>query len=182
MGRDKAFLSWQGQTLLGRALKVTRAVASSATIVGARSKFLFYGAVAEDVYAERGPLGGIHAALQATDQELNLVLAVDLPFVSPSLLTYLIERARGTPALAIVPRLDAGWEPLCAVYRKPFATLAEAALQQGQNAIHPLLEGSDDGACVHAISERELSDSGFPARMFQNINTTTDLESLRDSS
>jgi molybdopterin-guanine dinucleotide biosynthesis protein A len=186
IGQDKAFLPWEGQTLLERALEATQAVASRTRIVGAKAKFEAHGSVVEDVFVDRGPLGAIHAALSATDREFNLVLAVDLPFATPALLAYLIGRAHDTPCLATVPRLGTGWEPLCAVYRREFAKVAEPALKRGQNAIHPLLEDGDDQACGRAgvlqIDEKELVAAGFGAQMFRNINTIKDLESCEERS
>jgi molybdopterin-guanine dinucleotide biosynthesis protein A len=197
IGQDKALLPWEGQTLLERALEATRAVASRTSIVGAKAKFEAYGSVVEDVFVDRGPLGAIHAALSATDREFNLVLAVDLPLATPALLTYLIGRAHETPCLATVPRLGEGWEPLCAVYRRGFAKVAEPALMRGQNAIYPLLEDGprfedgDDPACARAgveqigveqIGETELVAAGFGAWMFRNINTIRDLESCAERS
>ena len=184
MGRDKALLPWQGQTLLERALGATRVVGSVTRIVGSKAKFEPYGSVVEDIFPERGPLGGIHAALRDSDRELNLVLAVDLPFVTPELLVYLIQRAQGSPCLAIVPRLQAGWEPLCAVYRREFAKVAEDALRRGENAIHSLLDGDDAlmdlRAGILAIDEKELAGAGFPASLFRNINTVMDFEAYAD--
>ena len=181
MGQDKAFVSWEGSTLLRRALEVTHSVASVTCIVGARAKFAPYGSVVEDIFPERGPLGGIHAALSTSDRELNLILAVDLPFVTAELLTFLIECAQDTRDMATVPQLVTGWEPLCAVYRREFAKVAERALKKGQNAVHRLLEGEEGrtGVCagVRAIDERELEVAGFPARSFRNINTVADLQS-----
>jgi molybdopterin-guanine dinucleotide biosynthesis protein A len=208
MGQDKAFLPWDGQTLLERALEAAEAVASGTRIVGPKAKFEAYGRVVEDVFVDRGPLGAIHAALSATDREFNLILAVDLPFATPALLAYLIARARDTACLATVPRLGTGWEPLCAVYRTEFARVAEPALQRGQNAIYPLLEDGYEPACARAgvqaigvqaigvqpidvqpidvqpigvqpIDEKELVAAGFGAQMFRNINTMHDL-TMRD--
>jgi molybdopterin-guanine dinucleotide biosynthesis protein A len=177
MGQDKAFVCWQGRTLLEGTLEVTHAVASSTTIIGARAKFEKYAAVVEDIYPHRGPLGGIHAALTATDQELNLILAVDLPNVTPALLSYLIGCAEHGSTLVTAPRLAAGWEPLCAVYRRPFASVAEAALRKGQNAIHPLLEAGS----VRAIGEGQLAAAGFLPQMFRNFNTMMDLASAEST-
>ena len=173
MGRDKAFVTWEGKTLLERALGTARAVSGRVWIVGAKPRFEPFGDVVEDLFPERGPLGGIHAALRGSGMELNLVLAVDLPFVTAGLLSYLIERAKDSESLAIVPRLVAGWEPLCAVYRQGFAEVAEQALREGRNAIHPLL----DSAPVTAVGEDELVGHGFSARMFRNVNTLRDLGS-----
>jgi molybdopterin-guanine dinucleotide biosynthesis protein A len=182
IGQDKAFLPWEGQTLLERALEATQAVASRTRIVGAKAKFEAYGSVVEDVFVDRGPLGAIHAALRATDREFNLVLAVDLPFATPALLTYLIGRAHETPCLATVPRLGGGWEPLCAVYRREFAEVAETALKRGQNAIYPLLEDGflledgprledgDDQACARAgVPEIGVPEIGLPEIGLQKI-------------
>ena len=85
----------------------------------------------EDVFRECGPLGGIHAALRASAAELNLMLAVDVPFVSAGLVEFLIARARGSAALVTVARAGGRWQPLCAVYRREFADAAEKALQLG---------------------------------------------------
>src|SRR3974377_2140775 len=93
MGRDKAFLVFRGQTLLERALQSLRAVTSKVYVVGAREKFCSFGPVVEDVYPDRGPLAGIHAALSTSDTELNLVLAVDMPLIEPALLVFLVEAA-----------------------------------------------------------------------------------------
>ena len=171
MGRDKAFVLWEGQTLLARALSLAKQVAVDVRIVGSRGTFEGYGAVVEDVYPERGPLGGIHAALCASPMELNLILGVDLPFVTLGLLEYLIEQTRESTAVVAVPRFVEGWQPLCAVYRKAFAKIAEEALESGQNAVHALLERAE----CRVLDEAELEEAGFSRMMFRNINTVEDL-------
>ncbi len=166
MGSDKAFALLEGRTLLQRALDTVRRVAPECRIVGAREKFEAFGGVVEDVYPDRGPLGGIDAALKDTATELNLILAVDLPYVSHELLTYLVQEARASTALATLPRTSDGWQPLCAVYRQGFGTLADAALVEGRNAVHSLVEAS----APRVIGEAELERAGFPAGMFRNVN------------
>src|SRR6266849_10776941 len=94
MGTDKAFVTLDGRTLLARALDLARSVTSEVRIVGSAEKFAAFGPVVEDVFRECGPLGGIHAGLRSSPAELNLVLAVDLPFVSAELFRFLIGRAR----------------------------------------------------------------------------------------
>ena len=108
MGSDKAFLRLGDETLLSQALKLASAVVSEVWIVGDAKKFAAFGRVVEDVYRERGPLGGIHAALSSSTTELNLMLAVDLPFVTPEFLQYLLLRARESGAMVTVPRAGSG--------------------------------------------------------------------------
>jgi molybdopterin-guanine dinucleotide biosynthesis protein A len=171
MGADKAFLELEGRTLLARALEVLRAVAPRVSIVGPASKFGSYAPVVEDVYPGRGPLAGIQAALAASATDLNLVLAVDLPFVTAWLLLFLAEQARASEALVTVPRIAGGFQPLCAVYRHGFEPLARAALEAGNNKIDALFPAAQ----TRIIDEAELSGFDFTAGMFENLNTPEDL-------
>jgi molybdenum cofactor guanylyltransferase len=174
MGADKAFLTLNGQTLLERALELARSVTPDVRIVGSAEKFAAFGPVVEDAFFDCGPLAGIHAGLRASQAELNLVLAVDVPFVSTGLLRFLIERARNCAAIAIVPRAG-GWHPLCAVYRREFSDYAESALRAGQYKIATLF----DVVPTEAIEESELAAAGFSADAFRNLNTKEDLERAR---
>ena len=172
MGADKAFVQLKGQTLLERVLKTARVVTPEVMIVGERSKFKSYGSVVEDVFRQRGPLGGIHSALAVTATELNLILAVDLPFLEPRFLTYLCRRAQETSAMVTLPRAAGRWQPLCAVYQKEFGRLAEQALKSGDNKIDSLFEG----ILVACIEEQEMARAGFSTNMLRNINTPEELK------
>ena len=171
MGAEKAFLVLNGRTLLARALELARSVTADVRIVGEAAKFAAFAPVVEDVFRECGPLGGIHAALRASWADLNLILAVDLPFVPPALLPLLITRARGSPAKVTVARAGGGFQPLCAVYRRAFTDLAEKALREGRYKIDALF----DEAQTQVIGEDELEAAGFPASVFRNLNTREEL-------
>ncbi len=177
MGSDKAFVLLDGRTLLARALELARTVTDDVRVVGSAEKFAAFAPVAEDVFRECGPLGGIHAALRASAVELNLMLAVDVPFVPAGLLRYLVERARGSHAIASVPRAGGGWQPLCAVYRRAFGEAAETALLAGRYRIDALFADAD----VQAIGEEELALAGFSAGMFRNLNTPEELDAAREA-
>lgn len=172
MGADKAFIALDGRTLLARALDLARAVTHDVRIVGDAAKFATFSPVVEDVFPGCGPLGGIHAALRASPAELNLILAVDMPFVPPALLPFLITRARSSSAMVTVPRAGGGWQPLCGVYRRDFADVAEAALQAGRYKIDALF----DDARTQAIGEEELEAAGFSTGVFRNLNSKEELE------
>src|ERR1700730_5378875 len=128
MGKDKALLELGGKPLIVRAVELAHRVAADVEIVGDPEKFGAYGPVVADVYRDRGPLGGIHAALKDTGAEWNLILAVDLPFLTAPFLYYLLQRAQSADAMVTVPSTGGYFQPLCAVYRKQFADLAERPL------------------------------------------------------
>ncbi len=175
MGTDKAFVTFDGQTLLARALKAARSVTGDVYIVGSREKFVEFAPVIEDEFPGCGPLGGIHAALDSSSSDLNVIVAVDLPLVTPALLQFLIERARDSKATVTAPKTARGWQPLCAIYRREFANLAETALRAGRYKIDALF----DETRVFAISEDELRSGGFGAEAFRNLNTPEDLAGAR---
>jgi molybdenum cofactor guanylyltransferase len=181
MGADKALLKFGDTTLLQRAAGIARLAAEKVYICGPREKF---GAEAiEDIFPDCGPLGGIHAALKFAPSELNLVLAVDLPFVEAEFLRYLLRQTRaeaevdaGAP-LAVVPRAARGWQPLCALYHKTFAEAAEKALREKRYKIDRLFSEVP----VQAVEEAEILKAGFSLRMFDNLNTPEELDLAQQS-
>jgi molybdopterin-guanine dinucleotide biosynthesis protein A len=176
MGSDKAFLRLGDETLLSQALKLAGNVAEAVWIVGDAKKLAAFGRVVEDVYRDRGPLGGIHAALSGSTTEVNVMLAVDLPFVTQKLLQYLLSRALESGAMVTVPRTGSGFQPLGAVYRRGFAEVAEQSLLEGKNKIDSLFARVE--TCV--IEESELVRAGFSEQMFRNLNTPEELEKAKE--
>ena len=176
MGSDKAFIEFEGRTLLDRMLALTRAVTENVRIVGSARKFGDFAPVVEDVFPDRGPLGGIHAALRSSTADWNLIVAVDMPFLEVRFLEFLLERARAhAAALVTVPRFNDYWQPLCAVYRSSFAEVAEAALGAGKNKIDPLFAQIE----LCKVFEEEITEAGFSPDLFRNLNTPEDLNAAR---
>jgi len=178
MGTDKALLELNGMSLLDRALRTMREVCADVTIVGDPATLAQPGKVIADRYPGCGPLGGIHAALYQSSADLNVVLAVDMPFVSSRLLRFLADIAAGSEATVVVPRTLRGFQPLCAVYRTEFRTVAEKALRDGKYKIDALFgEGK-----ARIVEPSELESAGFGERDFFNLNTPDDLQSARSGS
>lgn len=175
MGTDKAFVELAGRTLLERALELAGEVTPEVCIVGSAEKFARFGRVVEDEFPDHGPLGGIHAALRASTNDLNLILAVDLPLMEIRFLKYLVEEAAASKAVVTVPRSGGEWQPLCAVYRKEFATVAESALREGRNKIDPLF----GLVAVRVVDDEELGKGGFVTDIFRNLNTPEELSEAR---
>jgi molybdopterin-guanine dinucleotide biosynthesis protein A len=172
MGADKAFVLLNGRTLLARMLEAARSLTSNVRIVGDPAKYKAFAPVVEDIFQGCGPLGGIHAALHSSTTELNVILAVDTPFVSLALLQFMLSRARNSPeALVTVAQANGGYQPLCAVYRREFANPAEQALRAGRHKIGDLF----DVASTQVIGEEELGAAGFSPLIFRNLNTPAEL-------
>jgi molybdenum cofactor guanylyltransferase len=173
---DKVFLDFGGRTLLDRALTAIGAVCEDVTIVGEPAKFAKYASakygVVGDIFPGCGPLAGIHSALTHSSAELNLMLAVDMPFVSRELLAFVFAVAENEDnhAIVTVPRTNRGFQPLCAVYRREFSAAAEQALRAGQYKIDAVFSG----VSIRTIEASELAAAGFSERSFFNMNTPQD--------
>ena len=174
MGSDKALLSLGEQTLLERALRTVSSVTPNVRIVGPRARYAQFGDVVEDIYEGCGPLGGIHAVLSATDTDLNLVLSVDMPLMSPEFLHWLVQQASDGEQMITVSEADGGQQPLCAVYRKPLVDAIERALKAGQYKIGRLF----DQVPTRIITEQEIAAAGFSPMIFRNINTPEEYDDL----
>jgi molybdenum cofactor guanylyltransferase len=176
MGTDKAFLRLGDTTLLEHAIAIAKQVCETVALVGNREMLRPFGWVIDDKFPGQGPLAGIHASLTSrSSSELNLVLAVDSPAVTPGLLTYLFEAAAGDSALVTVPRANGFTQPLCAVYRRGFADVAERSLRAGRNKIDPLF--SEVPAQI--VEEEVLKALGFAPDIFDNVNTPEDWQRIQ---
>lgn len=178
MGTEKALLTVAGKTLIDHAIAQARTISEDILIAGPKEIFSAYGRLVADVYKDCGPLGGIHGALTRTQTDLNLMLAVDTPFITRDFLVYLADAARNDPqAMVTVPRTKDGLQPLCAIYRKSFLPPAEQALKEGRLKLDALFHP----AATHVIdlTAEALKQRGFSPAMFDNLNTRGDYERVK---
>jgi len=131
MGRDKAGLVFQGQTLLARQVQLARDVGAAEVFVSGRSDKNYAewnGRVLVDNFPGAGPLAGIEAALRVCSSPLLLVLAVDMPQLNAELLRKLF--SQGASGCGVVPRVAGRIEPLGAIYPRSAAGLAKEMLSK----------------------------------------------------
>ncbi|MEO8360012.1 MAG: molybdenum cofactor guanylyltransferase [Vicinamibacteria bacterium] len=120
MGRDKAFLPWNGITLLDHAIHTLRAATSDVAILcGPARRYEDFGVpVVVDEICGAGPIGGLYSALThaaSSGRDRMVWLAVDTPHVSSALLRELAQAL--DEADVAMARTDRGVEPLCAAFR-----------------------------------------------------------------
>jgi molybdenum cofactor guanylyltransferase len=128
MQRDKAALTYRGQSQLDRAFELAQRHVAE-VFVSVRSNQAHDPARARhplivDCVAGEGPIVGIRSALTARPDAAWLVLACDLPFLSDATLdTLLRERDPASPATAYRSVHDGKPEPLCAIWEPVSAAL-----------------------------------------------------------
>ncbi|HVA01695.1 MAG TPA: molybdenum cofactor guanylyltransferase [Terriglobia bacterium] len=178
MGRAKAGLILQGQTMLARQARLLGRVAGRVAVVGFHpedDKDLEVPMIPDELPG-RGPLGGIYTGLLQTGTEYNLFLGCDMPFVNRRLLRCVAQRAFETGADATVAESSDGrLQTLCAVYRRRARWAVRASLAAGDNKLRSFFSKVD----CEIIPWRDLARAGFLPSMFDNMNAPADYESAR---
>jgi molybdopterin-guanine dinucleotide biosynthesis protein A len=125
-----------------------------------------------------GPLCGLRGlvgALAAAQAPRVLVVATDLPLVTPELLLAL---AAFPEADAVVPRSENGLHPLCAVYRRDSVLpAARERLAAGALALHGLLRALD----TRELAPADLALLDPSGSALTNVNTPEDLARVEAS-
>jgi molybdopterin-guanine dinucleotide biosynthesis protein A len=161
MGRDKALLDWRGRTMLDHMSGLLRSVANPVHVVG-RSQL-------PDRLPDLGPLSGIATALEATSTDPNIIVAVDLPYLTRDFMKYLKMRLENSSHPLLACRIGPDF-PLCLGIWRPMLTEIQRLLAAGQLSVRRMIESSS----AEIISEDELIGEGFTVTMFRNINTPED--------
>lgn len=172
MGRDKAELLFEGKTFLQQLL-------DKANQIGIRKKYLSGHEgegkevqIVKDCYRERGPLGGLHAGLSASETPFCLVLPVDVPQFPAELLSLLLD-AHGRLSLGekrkpLLVKHGERIEPLIGVYPAEMAGFIENEIREQAAPVFRVLDKWGYG-CF----QTEL-----PSWQIENINTPQIYEDL----
>ena len=175
-GMPKGLALVDGLRIADRALVALRGATDRQIIVAndARAAQWFPGMpVVADTEEGLGPLHGLRTALAAAAGEPVLVVAWDMPFVTTALLSALRRQGEsGAPAVVPLGGNPRRAEPLCAYYGAGALATSEALLARGERragALHESLTGA------RALSGRDLSSLGDPARLLFSVDTLEDL-------
>jgi molybdenum cofactor guanylyltransferase len=176
-GRDKSLLVVDGRTIFDRQVDELSQIASEILLVGtARPSESRPGVIAvADRYPDRGPLGGLHAALAAARNETVVAVACDMPYVSAPFLAYLAASVGGPQGIvAVVPRTERGYHPLCAAYSRAAIEPIERRLAAGRLTMTDLLAD----VRLRVVPTEDIVRFGDPHQLLTNVNTPAEHESL----
>lgn len=175
MGRPKAWLTLEGETLLGRVVRIASTAAAPVVVVAAPDQALpelnAPVVLVRDPVPDLGPLQGLAAGFAALPPvaELAYAAAVDAPFMEPAWIGRLAELIGDHDAAT--PRIDERRHPLASLYRvRPAREAAQKLLDEGVARLTTLLER------LHArdVSADELRLVDPELRSLRNLNTPAD--------
>ena len=168
MGRDKRFLTLDGESLLARTLRKGRAAGFRSIVLaaeGAQEELTtlaaeFGALLVTDEIPAQGPAAAIAAGLAAAETEWSLVLSGDMPFYDFELVRALLSAAEGDTQV-VLPTLSGYWQPLAALYRRAAGAVFAAAIARGDRKL---------GIILRELAVREVPLTVDAGLLF-NVNT-----------
>lgn len=178
MGTNKALLKIDEITVIERiANELKKCVDEIIIVTNHMDNYRFLGyPMVEDIYKEKGPMGGIHAGLLASNTEKNLVVACDMPFISADLGRFLLNQL--DEYQVVVPDIDDQFHPLFAAYKKELARPMEEALKNDQLRIRFFFKQLN----TKTVYREDLNKANilFNEENVYNMNYPEDYEKAKD--
>jgi molybdopterin-guanine dinucleotide biosynthesis protein A len=181
MGRNKAFLFYRGRMFLWIIIEALTPLFRDLILV-TREPDLYRGfpvRTATDHFEEKGPLSGIHSGLLASQDQKNVVVGCDMPFIQTVLLQCMVRMSEGYDA--VIPRVKKltgnssfCFEPLHAVYDQGCIPWMEQNLREGRRNLQQLIRNLN----VRYLSESEMNRLDPKRNSYRNINTPEAYENL----
>lgn len=168
MGTDKALIQFNGESLLGNALKLCKPFFHPVFISSNNPEHEFPGCRRiNDVFPGCGPIGGIFSCLLQTQTDWNFVLSVDSTFVEPAFVSFLVSETGDWDA--IIPVHRNGIEPLIGIYHRQCLPVVEKHIKSGNYKMQDLF----DELRVHFVDAQNWVER-YP-QIFTNFNSPEDL-------
>ena len=207
LGRDKPLVEIGGRTVLSRILEATAQFED--TVLAVREVPPFrralaaegWGAAAEgaghpdsvalrspkgrgllvvpDPVPDLGPLAGLASGLEAARGAICVVLAGDLPFVTPELVDRLSDDLEGDADMdAVVPHARGRAQPLCAAYRREVGRLARqlVALTAASGDPSPSMMSFLERLRVRTVTDEQVKRFGDLETMVRGVDSGADLD------
>ncbi len=170
MGKNKALIHYYGLPLIMYPIGLAGRFTQRIYISAGSNAFDDLGyPVIGDILPVKAAIAGIHAGLEKSETEWNLILTCDMPHVSPMLIEQLIDRI--APGIEVVVPENQGFpEPLCGFYHRSLKVQIEKNAGMGKFSLLDL---------IAMVPGRLVKPEGFSImemkQLFKNINEPKDL-------
>jgi molybdopterin-guanine dinucleotide biosynthesis protein A len=173
-GKNKAFLSLNGEVVIERVLKLFKELFDETIVVtNSPLEYLDYDVhIVTDIIKGKAALGGIYTGLFYASSEHCFVSACDMPFLDKRFIEYMISKIKGHDI--IVPQASDGFQPLHAIYSKKCIPLMKKLIDRDELKIRILYKKMN----TLTLSTDTITSFDPDERMFLNINSEEDLKHI----
>lgn len=167
--KNKALLIYQNKTFIENLIEAGKNFEEIIIVSNEKEPYEKYNLkVVQDVYKDKGPLGGIHSALLHSKFDKVFCIACDMPLLSEKCLNTIGNFDFSEDIL--VPISNGRMQPLCAVYSKSIIDEVEKKLLENDNKLQRLISNNS-----HKVFDIELREDNFI-----NINTQDEYRTLEE--
>ncbi|HPQ08775.1 MAG TPA: molybdenum cofactor guanylyltransferase [Bacteroidia bacterium] len=170
-GISKGLLTFQNQPLIEIIIKNISPFAKKIIISANTNDYDYLKLpIIKDKIKDIGPIAGLVSGLEYSDEEMNLIVSCDSPFVSQQIIEKLILNTQSVNC--IIPKIKENIQPLCAIYFKSILPIAYSQINK------------KDFKLQHLIQQSKAMFVEFPEEyklFFANINTKEDVEQFLQS-
>ena len=176
-GIIKSKIVINGRTIISRIIDTLDELFDEIIIVTNRpEEFTEYSSckIIGDCIFNKGPLGGIHAALKMTDKEALFVVAGDMPLIDKDYIVRQVDFYMKNVCEVLIPRVNNYIEPLHGIYKKTIIPVLEEYLKRENDyAIRDFFKVAD-------TRYLEFEDSDKSRKAFTNINSPSDIIKVKN--
>lgn len=172
-GMTKCNIIVDGKTILSRILRCFEGIFDEIIIVSNNpAEFSYFEnyKVVSDIYPGIGPLGGIHAAIKASESAAVFIVAGDMPLINKEIVHRQVEAYYKSLPDILIPSIGEYIEPLHSIYRKGIISdLENYIIMKKYNAVWRFIE---------TLSKAEYFDPGDTDEVlnsFMSVNTFEDV-------
>jgi len=177
MGTNKAFLRVESERLIDKNIRLLKDVFDHLLIVASDPREYLHldAAIATDIYAEKGALGGLYTGLFFAPTPHAFVAACDMPFLNSRFIEYMAQSTDGFDI--VVPHPPDGFQPLCAIYSRSCLPAIKNLIDKNRLQI----KGFYPGHKILEIPSDMLKSFDPDDTMFANLNTPADLQKYQEN-
>ena len=178
-GVHKALLPFRGEKIIHRQLRELKKICSEIILVTNEPRTFLPLVDSEiriitDFYPDKGPLGGIHAALSLSSHSNVWIVACDMPFVSSMAAQALLAVKTERGAEAAVPYINDKMYPFHSIYDKSCVEQIPVLFGRGRFRVGGFVEAIR----CERVEQAEFVRRGIDPRFVLNLNTPEQYESL----
>ncbi|WP_028375462.1 molybdenum cofactor guanylyltransferase [Leeuwenhoekiella sp. MAR_2009_132] len=167
---EKGLVELQDKTFVEHIINTLQKIKLSIFLVTENPSYTYLGIpTMPDIYKEKGPLGGIYAALKHTDAAQILILSCDIPLLSMETLQTLLSSDFTNYEITFASA-EGRWHPLIGIYSRTLLPDIEQALQENKLKLTDFIKD-------HKYKQIAIAN----ARSLVNINTPEALAELENS-
>ena len=165
MKEDKGLMLLDGKPMIQYVIDVVSPFVDELIIVSNNSEYEQFGyPVCEDLIKDKGPLAGIYTGLYHSQSETNIVLSCDVPYVTPDLISYLIEEHKSHQIT--IPKKEERTHQLIGVFSKSCEASLFMSLEKGQLKLLDAFKN---------LNLNVVDANHFDEKVFANLNSPNDI-------